>query len=219
MPDLTIRIRDITAPAHTASPMLLVGLEIDSDPTDVPIRGVSLQCQIQFEVVRRQYSADEKDSLSDLFGEPSRWGQTLRNKLWTHANVSVPGFEGSTVVGLPVPCTFDINVASTKYLYALEEGEVPLLFLFSGTIFYDDEEGALRTTHISWNKEASFRLPVQTWRGLMDSLYPNTAFIYLDREVFERLYAFKRRHSLPTWEQAMEKLLSSEDEFARLSPS
>ena len=46
----------------------------------------------------------------------------------------VPGFEGTTVIDLPITCTYDFEVVAAKYLEALEDGEVPLLFLFSGTM-------------------------------------------------------------------------------------
>ena len=75
----------------------------------------------------------------------------------------VPRFEGSTVVDLNVPCTFDFNVAATKYFDGLEAGELPLNFLFSGTVFYQGGVRALQVMQISWDKEARYRLPVQVW--------------------------------------------------------
>jgi hypothetical protein len=63
--------------------------------------------------------------------------------LWTHASVVAPQFTGSSIVSLQVPCTFDFNVAATKYFYALEDGEIPLDFLFSGSVFYQEPLGAL----------------------------------------------------------------------------
>ena len=94
-----------------------------------------MRCQIQLEVTRRRYTAEDQEKLRDLFGEPDRWGQTLRNLLWTHVNVNVPPFQETTVVDLPVPCTFDFNVAATKYFHGLGDGEVPLCLMFSGTVF------------------------------------------------------------------------------------
>ena len=74
--------------------------------------------------------------MRDLFGEPERWGQTLKTFLWTHVSTIVPAFSGTTEVSLPVPCTFDFNVAATKYFAGLEEGEIPVCVQFSGTVFY-----------------------------------------------------------------------------------
>ena len=108
---------------------------------------------------------------------------------------------------LPVACTFDLNVAATKYFYALEEGEVPLLFLFSGTIFYARPDGQLQVQPISWNKECVYRMPVATWKDLMEHHYPESAWLSLGRETFDRLYEFKRSLGATSWEQTIDKLL------------
>ena len=50
-------------------------------------------------------------------------------------------------------------------------------------------------------------MPVSVWREMMDQHYPNSAWIYLHRDVFERLLAYKREHGLPTWEATLERLL------------
>lgn len=211
MPDLNFEILEVDAPTHTAVPLLVFKLAISNWPPDEPIHSVMLQCQIQIESVKRQYSAAEKDKLSDLFGAPERWGQTLRNKLWTHAAVNVPAFTGRRVIEVSVPCTYDLNVVGTKYFYALEAGEIPLLFLFSGTIFYMAEDGRLQVSQVSWSKEAAFKLPVSLWQQMIENHYPNSAMLYLQRDVFERLYDYKRRQGLPTWEQAIEQLLMEKE--------
>ena len=138
--------------------------------------------------------------------------QTQRPMLWTHARVTVPAFAESIVVDLPVPCTFDFNVAATKYFYALEEGEVPLCLLFSGTVFYEAEEEGLQVGQIPWDKETNFRLPVRVWKEMMDHYYPNSAWLCLRKDVFDRLYRYKMRRGLPTWEQALESLLPAAEE-------
>jgi hypothetical protein len=167
-----------------------------------------LHAQIQIQSAQRAYTQTEKEKLRELFGKPEDWGQTLRNKLLAHANCIVPRFADRTEAVLVVPCTFDLNVAATKYFYALEEGEVPLLFLFSGTVFYADPNGRLQIQQISWEKEAAWRMPISAWGEMMDRHYPNTAFMWLERGVFDRLYEFKRQQGFATWEQAMERLLA-----------
>ncbi len=124
--------------------------------------------------------------------------------LWTHASVVVPPFTGRPSVDLPVPCSFDFNVAATKYFHALEDGEVPLCLLFSGTIFYTDDDGFLQVSQIPWEKETSFRLPVSVWKDMMELYYPNSAWLCLRRDAFDRLYRYKSRQGIPTWEQAIE---------------
>jgi hypothetical protein len=127
--------------------------------------------------------------------------------LWTHTFVVVPAFQGFIKVDLPVPCTFDFNVAATKYFTALADGEVPLNLLFSGTVFYESADGALQVSQIPWDRETKYRLPVLKWREMMNLYYPNTAWLCLRRDVFDRLSQFKMEKGIPTWEQALERLL------------
>jgi hypothetical protein len=212
VPDLNFAV-DRTEPlAHAVAPHLVFKLRIaeaavGAEATTIP--AIALRCQIRIEPTRRRYAPAEQERLLDLFGEPHRWGQTLRSMLWTHTGLMVPAFTGSTVVDLPVPCTFDFNVAATKYFYALEDGEVPLYLLFSGSIFYNADEGLLQVSPIPWDKEAEFRLPVQVWKDMMAQYYPNIAWLCIHQDVFDRLYRYKSRRGLPTWEQALGTLLDA----------
>ncbi len=214
MPDLRVQVEGAEVTPFAMVPLLTFRFRVTNASPDETVHNVVLRCQIQIEATKRRYGAGEEARLRDLFGEPERWGQTLRALLWTHATVVVPPFTGETTAELPVPCTYDFNVAATKYFYALEDGEIPLDFLFSGSVFYQDGEGALQVAPISWSLEARYRLPVKTWRQLMDTYYPNIAFVELRRDVFDRLYQYKVRHGIPTWEQAVERILPQVDEEA-----
>jgi hypothetical protein len=212
MPDFTFRIEGAESVPYAMAPTLAFKLHITNADQEETIHSVALRCQIQIDTTRRHYNASEKDRLLDLFGEPERWGQTLRTMLWTHASTVVPPFVGSTLVDLPVPCTFDFNVAAAKYFAGLEDGEVPLTLLFSGTIFYEAAGDGLQVTQIPWDQESTYRLPVSTWKAMIDIYYPNTAWLCLRRDVFDRLYQYKREQGLPTWEQALESILPPEIE-------
>jgi hypothetical protein len=208
MPDLNFQVTGIEPSARGLTPILHFNLEISNEPPAERIQAVMVQAQIQIQAAQRRYNDREKEGLIDLFGTPDRWGQTLRNRLWAHANTTVRAFSGSTEAVLPVQCTYDFNVIATKYFYALEEGEVPLLFLFSGTIFYAGPDGGLQVQQISWDKECVYRMPVKAWADLMDHYYPNSAWLSLQRDVFDRLSAYKSRLGMLTWEQAIEHLLA-----------
>ena len=212
MPDLSFQIQGAEVIPYAASPMLAFKLCVENADAEEPIQSVALRCQIQIEATRRKYDAGEQERLLDLFGEPERWSQTLRAMLWTHASVTVPPFQGSTLVDLPVPCTFDFNVAGAKYFAGLESGEVPLNLMFSGTIFYQCGDGALQVEQIPWDREAKYRLPVQVWKEMMDIYYPNSAWLCLRRDVFDRLSQYKMRRGIPTWEQALEGILAAVQE-------
>jgi len=203
---LSFQVEEARPLLYAASPTLVFKLRVANDEAAEPIHSILLRCQIMLEVTRRRYSQGEQERLLDLFGAPEQWSRTLRSMLWTNTSMAVPSFAGSTVVDLLVPCSFDFNVAATKYFAGLEGDQVPLLLLFSGTIFYQAENGALQVVQIPWEKETDYRLPVKVWREMMEHYYPNTAWLCLRRDVFERLYRYRVRHGLPTWEQTLENI-------------
>ena len=209
MPDLNFQVESVEVVPYAATPLLAFRLRVENTIASEVIHTASLRCQIQIEATRRSYTPEEQSRLLDLYGEPERWSQTLRTLLWTHADVVVQKFGGITHVNLKVPCTFDFNVAATKYFHGLSEGDLPLEFLFSGMVFYGDDNGALQVSPVSWEKEAKFRLPQKVWRELIDAYYPNTAWLCLRRDVFDRLNQYKMRRGIPTWEQAIESVLNA----------
>jgi len=208
MPDLSFQIDGVQAVPYAVSPLLGFNLRV-ANAAPEPIHTIALRCQIQIEPARRRYDLHDQEKLRDLFGEPQRWGQTLRTMLWTQTSIVVPGFTGSTQTELPVPCTFDFNVAAVKYFQGLDDGEIPLCFQFSGTVFYEAAKGGLQVAPISWDKESKFRLPVKPWKEMMDLYYPNTAWLCLQRDVFSRLHRYKIRLGTPTWEKMLEGLLDA----------
>jgi len=201
-PDLHFTIETAETLRFAASPHIVFKLRITNS---VPrtIHTVILRCQIQLDVSRRRYTAQEQKRLIDLFGEPSRWGETLRPLLWTNTSIVVPSFDSSIVVDLPIPCTFDFNVAATKYFAGIDTGEIPVSFFFNGTIFYEREDNALQVAQISWEKEASHRMPIRIWREMMDAYYPNTTWLCLRRDAFERLYTYKVKRGITTFDEAL----------------
>ncbi len=211
MPDLQFQVNLASVVPHAASPTLAFQLEISNTGGEL-IHSVVLRCQIQIEPTRRKYTEEDQRQLRDLFGEPHRWSQTLRSTLWTHAQAVVPSFFMRVVTDLHVPCTFDFNVAATKYFAALEDGDIPLFLLFSGSVFYEGPDGAFQVAPISWDKEARFRLPLKIWRDMMDAYYPNSAWLCLHRDAFERLLAYKTINGIPTWEEALERLMDAAEE-------
>lgn len=214
-PDLNFEIVGAEAPNFAAQPTLVFTLRVTNPDKQTPIHSVALRSQIRLMVTRRRYNSEEKKRLLDVFDEPQRWGDTLRDQLWTHASTTVPRFSGECLVDLPVPCTYDFDVVSTKYFDALENGEIPLLFLFSGTIFYTGEMGSLQVGQISWEKEASYHLPVSIWRTMIERYYPNSAWLRLQKDVFDRLYEFKATRKLPTWDEVVTRLLESASKEVR----
>jgi hypothetical protein len=77
------------------------------------------------------------------------------------------------------------------------------------------EDGTLQVAPISWNKESKYRLPVKVWKDLMDAHYPNSAWLSLHRDTFEKLSQFKRREGIPTWDEALDRALAALPETVR----
>ena len=210
MIDLDFAVKSMRAEYHSAAPLLLCTLCVSNKTPAIPVRNVMLRCQVRIEPTQRLYGDGEHERLIALFGLRERWGQTLHSFLWTHTDVLIPAFEGECTIDMPVPCSYDFNIAATTYFHGLEGGEVPLSLLFSGTIFYDDAEGWLQIQQLSWSKEAKFRLPVGVWQAMMKHYYPNGIFLCIGRDVFSRLERFKHAAGHQTFELALAALLASQ---------
>jgi hypothetical protein len=212
MTELAFEVLDVAAERYAAAPTLRATLRVTETSGEV-VHAVALRAQVRIEPQRRGYDDTEKDALGDLFGEADRWGQTLKPFLWTHCTTMVPGFEGSTSVDLPLLCTYDLEVAAAKYFHGVAAGEVPLSFLFNGTVISRGETG-FTVTQVPWHSEATHRMPVTVWRDLMDHYFPNSGWLRLDRDTLSALAGYKSRRGLTTWEEAFAVLLTEAGEEA-----
>jgi hypothetical protein len=216
MVDLDFTAEGAEIEPFAAAPTLLLKLRVVNRSVGVAVKNVSLLCQVRIEATRRNYSANEKERLRELFGEPHRWSETVRSMLWTHASVQVGSFETDRAVNLPVECSFDFNIAATKYFYGIEGGEVPLVLLFSGTVFYRDANGGpLQMDQIAWSKETAYRLPVRLWQDMMDRYYPNSTWLRVNRDVFDAIYRYKRDLGITTWDETLLSLLERQKETSQ----
>lgn len=211
MLDLDFEINGAEVLSFAAQPTLVFKLRMTNVDANTTIHSVVLRSQVRIAVTKRRYSPESQARLLEIFGEPQRWGQTLRDLLWTHTSTVVPQFSESITIDLPITCTYDFEVVGTKYFDALEDGEIPLIFLFSGTVFYAGEHGNLQAMPISWQKEASYRLPVSLWRSLISHYYPDSAWLRLRKDIFDQLYRYKTMHGLPTWDEVFVQLLEASD--------
>lgn len=210
MPDLSFKIEGAEPVPYAAAPTVALKLRVENRGGE-QIRSIMLRSQIQIATARRQYSQDEQKKLYELFGAPSQWGNSLKTMLWANTVELLPPFTGSLQVDLQIPCTYDFEVATAKYFSGLADGEVPLEVLFSGSVFYDAGAG-LQVEQIPWDKEATYRMPAQVWRETVQQYFPNTAWLRVRRDVFDRLYAYKSKHGAPNWDAALEALLRADEE-------
>jgi hypothetical protein len=204
-PSLSFTVEDGGVLEPSAVPTLRFAVGIDSGGADVGAGGRNVQLRIA--ATQRTYSDRDEDNLAELFGRPEQWKNTLRSLHWTNVPLQVGPFSQSTTVELPVTCTYDLEVTATRYMHALADGEVPLEFLFGGTVFYAGPGGALQVQPISWGAEADYRLPVAVWQQMMDRFFPDEAWLRVRRDVFERLHSYRGRHALLTWEETFDSLL------------
>jgi hypothetical protein len=178
-----------------------------SETSGESVEAIALRCQIRIEPARRKYTPAEAERLGDLFGETERWAETLRPVQFTQVAVMVPRFTGSTEIELPVPLSYDLEIGATRYFAGLDGGDVPLLLLFSGTLF-TMSGGRIQAGQVPWSKEAAYRLPVSLWREAVDAHFPNCAWIRMSRPVMDELLRYKSRRALPTWDATIESLLA-----------
>jgi hypothetical protein len=204
-PELSFDVTDVAPLERAAVPTLRFGLRIDAG--EAHVRSILLHVQLQIAARRRRYDEAATERLFDLFGQPERWGSTLRTLLWSRLTQVVPSFTATTEVELALPCTYDFEVVAARYLDALSDGDVPLELLFSGTVFYAGEGGLLQTAQIAWDREAEYRLPVSVWRETMDLYYPGQGWLRLRRESLERLERYRASQGLNGPDEAIDSLL------------
>jgi hypothetical protein len=212
MTSLAFEVIDARPEPHAAVPTIMLRIRVE-EADGFSIHALALLCQIRIEPQKRRYSADEEERLYEMFGETPQWGDSLRPFLWTHVATTIGKFDGATEFDLPVECTYDFDIAGAKYLHALSDGEIPLILLFSGTVYNRGDSG-FSAERLSWSSEATFKLPVSVWRGMMDLYFPNSGWIRVHRDTLDSLQRFRATRGLPTWDQALERLLkeAGEDE-------
>ena len=207
MTALAITVLDARPSAHTAAPGITFRLRIEDIVSAGRVHALALRCQTRIEPRGRRYSRDEQARLYELFGDVSQWDRTLRAVTWAQSSVLVPSFERLVDVEMPVACTYDLEVAASKYLHAVREGGVPLSFAFSGTMFRVTDAERMNIEPVSWELAASYRMPADVWQTAMNQFFPGGGWLRLQRETIDRLQAFRGRHAVVSWDEAIGLLL------------
>ena len=208
MSTYTFTVLDVFAEKYAAAPQLTARLRVE-ESTGQTVHAIALRCQVRIEPQRRGYSQEDETGLRSIFGDRSRWVDTLKPFLWMQCNTTVQGFTGVTEVDLALPCTYDFDVTASRYLHSLTDGTVPLTLLFSGTVFTRGANG-FGVEQVPWDCEAKHQLPVSVWRQMIDVYYPGTGWIRLDRDVLRQLADYRTDHGLTTWDETVTGLLSSD---------
>lgn len=199
-------VLELAAEPYAVAPQLTARLRIE-ETRGRQVHAMALRSQVRIEPQRRGYASDEL--LRALFGTRERWADTLKPFLWMQANATVPGFRHETETNLVLPCTYDLDVIGTKYLHALDAGDVPLDFLFSGTVFLRGESDVpgFAVEQVPWECESRYSMPVTVWREMIDSYFPNSGWLRTDADVLKELAAYRARHGLISWDETLRRLL------------
>ncbi|MFH8616021.1 DUF6084 family protein [Streptomyces sp. NPDC017979] len=208
MTELAFACTEVRADRHAAGPTLLFRLRI-TGPEHVRVHALALRCQLRIEPAGREYAPAESKRLTGLFGERERWATTLNPVQFAEVSTMVPGFTGEMDVELAVPCTYDLEIAAARYFRALDDGEVPLRLLFSGTAF--SGPAGFQVTPVPWDREATVRLPVRVWREMIEQHFPGCGWLRLPGDLMDELLAFRERRALPSWEATVCALLEAAD--------
>lgn len=209
----TFSVPEIFAEPYAATPQLTARVRIEESTGQV-VHAMSLRCQVRIEPQRRGYTRDDETGLRALFGDRDRWKDTLRPFLWMQCSTTVQGFSGVTEADLALPCTFDFEVAGSRFLHAVGEGTIPLSLMFSGTIFIKGANG-FGVEQVPWDCDARYDLPISVWQDMMRAYFPNAGWITMDHDVLDRLADYRARHGLTSWDETVQRLLASEHETTR----
>jgi hypothetical protein len=209
MSNYRFTVLDVFAERLAVTPQLTARLRIE-ETTGQRIHAIVLRSQVRIEPQRRRYAPTEQDGLRGLFGDRERWADTLKPFQWMQCNATVPGFTDSTETDVALPCTYDLEVIGTRYLHALDNGDVPLTFLYSGTVFTRSGDG-FGVEQIPWACEARHVMPVEVWRQMISSFYPNTGWVRVGSDVLADLADYRARHGLVSWDETVQKLLATEE--------
>jgi hypothetical protein len=205
-PEVTFEVLGAAHEPFAAQPTLRFEMGV-SEPSGRDIYAISLTAQINFDPARREYDADTRDDLYELFGAPERWPSTTRSFLWTHASTLVHSFNDAITFGLEVPCTADLEVVASRYVQALPDGEVPLTFHFTGRMLYAGPERKVQVVHLPWTTSAEYRLPVSTFKAMIKHHHGESGFALLHNDTLQALKKYKRERGLHSFDACVVDLL------------
>lgn len=207
MPDLDFEIISADVKPQAAVPTIVFNLQITNDIEDEEIYAVGLKSQIRIEAVHRKYDEEAKSLLREVFGKPERWDENLKSLYWKQVTIPVPRFTGQTQVEIPLECSEDLSTSVGKYFYAIEEGEVPLTFIFKGSVFYKGSEDTIQVTPVPWEKEASYNMSISVWNNLREAYFPDSKYLRVSHELFDKLYTYKTKSIHPTLNKCLGSLV------------
>ena len=208
MTSLSFSCPGVRTERYSLSPSLIFRVRIDEDE-GAGVHAVALTTQIRVEPRRREYSDAEAERLMDLFGERSRWADTMQPMQFATVATMVPGFGGATEVDVTVPCTTDLEVAAGRLLRSPRRGR--------GAAAAAVQRHGLRRSRrplpatrspaspgAPRRRTGSRSGPGRRWSACTSRTAPGSA----GPATLDALIRYKNTHALPTWNHVMESLLT-----------
>jgi hypothetical protein len=204
-PDPAFEVLGAEPVAHAAAPTLRFTLRVTDEGT---LHAIALSAQINIDPARRRYDDATRERLVELFGPPERGGAPSGAFQWGKVECLVPSFTGSAEFALELPCTYDLEVTSAKYMHALDGGEVPLIFHFNGTILYAGENDRLQIALVPWSCSVPWRMPVAVWKRTVAAHYPGGGWIRVQEDTLEELQHRKAQSGAYSFDEVVRGLFS-----------
>ena len=209
-PDIAFEIVSAGALERAAAPTLSFATKV-TDRSGIEIYTVALSALFTIEPGKRTYDPDARERLAELFGEPERWAATTGAFRWSQVDVLVPSFTGEAGFEIRVPCTYDHEIAATKYFAGLADGVVPLQVHFNGTLFYRGADRQLQMMMLPWDLSVRYDLPIEVWRGMIDRHYPEGTWVRLEEGTLDRLRRLKTSGGSATYDRTIVAMLDHQE--------
>lgn len=206
VPGIAFGVDSVRFRGNAAAPTLVFDARA-TEGSGTPVYTVALTVLFTIEPGRRRYGDADRERLVELFGEPERWASTTGSLRWAQAGVLVPSFTGETTFEVELPCTYDHELAATKYLGGLVEGVAPLQLHFNGTVFYSGPDERLQIVPLPWDLSVRHGIPVEVWREMMARHYPEGDWVRVARGTRERLRLRKAEMGSATFDALIADML------------
>ncbi len=214
MVDLLFNVEGVDVEKFSATPLLLFSLRIATAEPQRRIENVMLNCQIRIDPTLRVYSAAERERLGELFGAPSAGAKPCtvccgRTPMWRfRAFRARPWFACR-------PSARMISASRARsFFMAWSKERFRSRFSSAARSSTRMRRTPCRSSRFAGPRRRSFRLQAQMWRDLMDNYYPNCDLLRIGSETFDRLYRFKRRRGLLSFDDVLDELLQQAEAHA-----
>lgn len=208
-PDPEFTVVGARAEEYAASPTVVFSLRV-REPSEREIYTIALSVRILVDPTGRSYNEEAREALFDLFGPAEHMAASMQSLVWGQVGVLAPSFTGEETFDVSVPCTYDLEVATSKYFASLPDGVAPLDFHFNGTILYSGEDDRLQIVHVPWRCTARYRMPVAVWRQAVDASFAQTGWIRLHDETLARLRRRQAERGAPSFDALVAELLGED---------